>query len=157
MQKVTFPARQRASTPCSSNFCVSRDLRVHQSWYVASQHSDLIWCKPGVVPHLGLDAEASVQDPNPWRGGVATAADWVMARVPAERGGRCYSSSIVTTALSSTVCERRTRLEACVQADGGHFEEPLWRCLRDHFSTPFRTTQQPALFRATHFFPKKTA
>jgi len=67
----------------------------------------------------------------------ATTAGWDMAWVPAERGGSLTSgeqdSKLVfreTVVISNSAC--------------------------DVCGTIFQTIQQPVLFRATHFFPKKT-
>jgi len=46
-----------------------------------------------------------------------------------------------------------TILEACIQADGDHFEHRLWRCLREA-EAEAATSHQPALFRVTFLWGK---
>jgi len=88
---------------------------------------------------------------------------------------REFQQSVVDDATD----QWQTRLEACVQADGDHFEQCLWRLSKLVFRQTviilnsacdvcetifhtiqqlilFRATQQQSLFRATHFFQKKT-
>jgi len=170
---VCVPARQCASTSCSWQSRASAEARlchehapwdtsVHQSWHVASQQS---WAQPGRLPYLGH--AASALSTNPRYGRVAEASCWWrmlksftewrivsdMGWISADRGGRC----------SWSVAKR---LEACIRAEGGHYEHLLWCCLPDilvatHYSrfssqrpmpTPNRLFSQQPTFGGTQHY-----
>ena len=99
------------------------DTPLYQSWHVASQQS---WIKSSRLPYTGYDARTGVSSTNPWYGCVAIAACWDMVWISTVYSGRCNY-------------QWRESLEACVQAECGHFEHLRWSCLPDSEVSTHRT------------------
>jgi len=109
LQQDNAPAHRARDR--QSRASASWDTPVHQSWHVASQQS---WPHPGRWLRLGHAATARVSSTNPryWRVAEASCCD--MGRISPKHGA---------------VDQWGKRLEACIRAEGGHFEHLLWRRL----------------------------